>query len=419
MLARVPDTGRYELHELLHQFAREELDQAGEAEKVLAAHAAYYQHFVQQRERRMMGASQILAVDEIQADLDNIRQAFSRLVETRNFEAVRLMLPGLYWFCEMRSRFHEGEAMFRLAAEGLAPRPEEVPQGAWGLALLSWFDMHMYIEWFESYQEIASQARACLEQTFSSGDSQGAGASLVLLGEIAQHQGDSETAIRNWKEAMQVFPDLDVVYWVNIRIGLCYEADQQYDEAIQAFRGSLERGKQTGEAVKTAWSLENIGETLILQGKPAEAETYVEQALSLFQQLGTPIGVLSSIYSQSQVSFSLGKPGSARELAEEAARLARQIRWAALVQKTDAWLRQLDPQLARAPEAAMLRQDEPLSQRELDVLRLLKSEMAGPEIARTLVVSLNTVRFHTKHIYQKLGVNSRLEAIRRAKDLGL
>ncbi len=52
-------------------------------------------------------------------------------------------------------------------------------------------------------------------------------------------------------------------------------------------------------------------------------------------------------------------------------------------------------------------------------MQLLKSELTGPEIARSLVVSLNTVRFHTKHIYQKLGVNNRLEAIRRAKELGL
>ncbi|MEM9163753.1 MAG: LuxR C-terminal-related transcriptional regulator, partial [Cyanobacteria bacterium P01_F01_bin.4] len=42
---------------------------------------------------------------------------------------------------------------------------------------------------------------------------------------------------------------------------------------------------------------------------------------------------------------------------------------------------------------------EPLSQRELDVLRLLNTELSGPEIARELVVALSTVRTHTKRIY--------------------
>ena len=62
---------------------------------------------------------------------------------------------------------------------------------------------------------------------------------------------------------------------------------------------------------------------------------------------------------------------------------------------------------------------EPLSERELDVLRLLGSELSGPDIARELMVSLNTLRTHTKSIYMKLGVNNRRAALRRAQELDL
>ncbi|QBR91266.1 LuxR C-terminal-related transcriptional regulator [Nocardioides euryhalodurans] len=62
---------------------------------------------------------------------------------------------------------------------------------------------------------------------------------------------------------------------------------------------------------------------------------------------------------------------------------------------------------------------DPLSQRELDVLRLLDSELTGPDIARRLFVSLNTLRTHTKRIFTKLDVNSRAAAVRRAHQLGL
>ena len=62
---------------------------------------------------------------------------------------------------------------------------------------------------------------------------------------------------------------------------------------------------------------------------------------------------------------------------------------------------------------------EPLSDRELDVLRLLATDLGGPDIARELVLSLNTVRTHTKNIYTKLGVNNRRAAVRRATELGL
>lgn len=62
---------------------------------------------------------------------------------------------------------------------------------------------------------------------------------------------------------------------------------------------------------------------------------------------------------------------------------------------------------------------EPLSARERDVLRLLATDLGGPDIARELVVSLSTVRTHTRSIYAKLGVTSRRAAVRRAGELDL
>jgi LuxR family maltose regulon positive regulatory protein len=60
-----------------------------------------------------------------------------------------------------------------------------------------------------------------------------------------------------------------------------------------------------------------------------------------------------------------------------------------------------------------------LSERELQVLRLLDSELSGPQIARALFVSHNTLRTHTKHIFTKLEVTTRRAAVRRAHERGL
>ena len=62
---------------------------------------------------------------------------------------------------------------------------------------------------------------------------------------------------------------------------------------------------------------------------------------------------------------------------------------------------------------------EPLSQRELEVLRLFATELSGPEIARELVIGLSTVRTHTKSIYSKLNVTNRRAAVQRAIELDL
>lgn len=78
-----------------------------------------------------------------------------------------------------------------------------------------------------------------------------------------------------------------------------------------------------------------------------------------------------------------------------------------------------DPSLSRARSSDSSALIEPLSERELAVLVLLRTELSGPEMARELFVSLNTLRTHIKNIYNKLDVNNRRAAVRRAEELGL
>jgi LuxR family maltose regulon positive regulatory protein len=62
---------------------------------------------------------------------------------------------------------------------------------------------------------------------------------------------------------------------------------------------------------------------------------------------------------------------------------------------------------------------EPLTDREIEILNHICNGLSNREIAERLVISVNTVAFHTKNIYSKLKVNSRIKALVRAKDLGL
>jgi ATP/maltotriose-dependent transcriptional regulator MalT len=85
------------------------------------------------------------------------------------------------------------------------------------------------------------------------------------------------------------------------------------------------------------------------------------------------------------------------------------------------YVRRLLAALGKAEDRTPVKQGviEPLSARELDVLRLLRTDLSGPEIARELMVSLHTLRTHTNNIYTKLGVNNRRAAVHRAEELDL
>jgi LuxR family maltose regulon positive regulatory protein len=77
---------------------------------------------------------------------------------------------------------------------------------------------------------------------------------------------------------------------------------------------------------------------------------------------------------------------------------------------------QAGPPKTQTPKSEMV---EPLSERELEVLRLIAGGLTNQEVATRLFLTLNTVKAHTRNIYGKLNVHSRTQAIARSQELGL
>ncbi|KAE8763917.1 LuxR C-terminal-related transcriptional regulator [Georgenia thermotolerans] len=119
-------------------------------------------------------------------------------------------------------------------------------------------------------------------------------------------------------------------------------------------------------------------------------------------------------------AISLAEPeGYVRVFADEGRALVGVLRAVEKQGDSRAYVRRLLAVAGRREVVAPAGLVDPLSDRELDVLRLLGTDLSGPDIARELVVSVNTVRTHTKNIYAKLGATSRRAAVRRAQELGL
>jgi LuxR family maltose regulon positive regulatory protein len=123
-----------------------------------------------------------------------------------------------------------------------------------------------------------------------------------------------------------------------------------------------------------------------------------------------------------QRAVALAEPeGYVRVLVDAGPPIASLLTAAAKQGGAPRYVRRLQAALGKTDHNGHLKQAliEPLSERELDVLRLLGTDLDGPDIARELVVSLNTVRTHTRHIYTKLGVNNRRAAVRQGRQLNL
>jgi LuxR family maltose regulon positive regulatory protein len=170
---------------------------------------------------------------------------------------------------------------------------------------------------------------------------------------------------------------------------------------LERLLGAAEEGQRAGSVI----------EILVLQALVHQARDDIPAALASLQRAVT----LAEPEDYVRIFADEGPPMASllRAFAKQGAVAKQAI--------TQNYVRRLLAAVNKTGDGTPARQGliEPLSERELDVLRLLGTDLGGPEIARELIVSLNTVRTHTQNIYTKLGVNNRRAAVRRAAELGL
>ncbi|MEO0407435.1 MAG: LuxR C-terminal-related transcriptional regulator [Cyanobacteria bacterium P01_A01_bin.135] len=200
------------------------------------------------------------------------------------------------------------------------------------------------------------------------------------------------------------------------RVAIAQYRQDGTDEVIHPVIGLLTRLLAAAEAQKRTGSMIKI---LVALALAREAQGDVEAAIASLER-----------------SLNLAEPeGYVRVFAEQGTPMARLLQQALTRGITPTYTQRLltaletwgQPSKATSSPPVSLSSSkgspspliEPLSQRELEVLRLLTTELSGPEIARELVVALSTVRTHTKRIYSKLNVTNRRAAVKRAAELDL
>jgi LuxR family maltose regulon positive regulatory protein len=183
------------------------------------------------------------------------------------------------------------------------------------------------------------------------------------------------------------------------------------DDILSYLSRSLQTAEAAGSRIVMAQTL--VWQAMALQalGRVEEACPTLTRALSIaepdgyvrvFIDEGAPMGeLLTKVLADQRTR----RDEASRRMADYVSRLLSALAGKMPVERT----------AAPFPSALV----EPLSEREMEVLRLLASPLSTPEIARELVVSANTVRSHVKSIYAKLNTHGRIEALQRARELGL
>jgi tetratricopeptide (TPR) repeat protein len=281
--------GRYDVHELLRQYASERLaDDPADQAAARDAHTAYYLGLLAKQEAGLKGSRQRAAIQAIDAELDNIRTAWRHALAAGRWPAMAAALESLFLFYEIESLHEEGEDAFGRAATALAalPDPPETVQVLHAnlLARWGWFALRLY-----RFQP----ARAILEW------------SLDLIGRLG--------------------PRRETVFSELLASGPTLTGGRIHSE--ERLRGLVERLRATGDRWSFAFALTTLA---MVAPNTDEAESLLSESLAISRALGDQSGIASCLDELASIASDHAMMQRAIQYWDEALGLYREMgyRWA-------------------------------------------------------------------------------------------
>jgi LuxR family maltose regulon positive regulatory protein len=263
----------------------------------------------------------------------------------------------------------------------------------------------------------------------------------TLLARVCEAQGDRGSALEQIEQAERLDQRSDYALVTALATELRVRLWLAQGDRLAAARWAQERPLQPAEELDAASEIEQtaVARTLIAQDRTEEALSLLASLLEAAQAAGRmahviKIRALQALAFQAQgndvralsaleQALSLAAPeGYVRTFVDEGEAMARLLRRALTEGITVDYAARLLAAFGESPQSASPAAQalvEPLTEREMEVLRLIAAGLSNREIGDELVVAVSTVKSHINHIYGKLDVKNRTQAVARARTLGL
>jgi predicted ATPase/DNA-binding NarL/FixJ family response regulator len=369
-------TARYEIHELLRQYAEEHLRSSAEGQAALyERHCLYYTGFLHKRLPDLIGGKQKEALLAIDADLDNIRAAWQYAVDMGKIEEIDRSVQAFALFYNSRSKHLEGANVFEYTLKKLGLFDSTDPRKmltAIRFQEIAWF--YIRLGRFDDAQAMQERFQVFYARLGIPPIAGAATDPLLLSSIISTIRGDYQAAVRFGKEALEhsyLHPHLvNRQYAQYVLAGATlaqgeYESARQYAEAAYAtaqatqdewfmaysliemgnaacamgdydaarshWKASYAIRKEFDDPEGMAIALHYLGEVALLQEQYVEAESFYEQSLELYRNLNDQGGLARTINGLGSAASSTGNYVAAWQHLNEALQIATEIQFVPLI----------------------------------------------------------------------------------------
>jgi len=502
-LLRVSASGRYDLHELLRQYAAEKLNESGDSNTTSQRHLSYFLYLAEQAEAHQYGREQPIWYDRVEIELNNVRTALAWSLQSEEVEIGLRLAGALNWFFHYRGHWAEGRAWL----EVMAALGSEADASARAKALHSAGELSIMLGDEYRAEQLCREALALARQC---NDKWNIAWALGTLATCLEDKRALDVMINLLDESLALFQELDDAYGQShlLRRRAWRAIDQRdYSNARLMLEEAITRAEEVGDLCARAWALYELGAVSWLgDHQPEQTIAMLLESSSLFRESGSiaeaciplillarveklagnalraqmlyhevlvrvqgtrvfenqpgsilfpGLGSLAAMQSHWEMAAKLLAAGERcipgdfgffpraefdRDVASVRAQLggvAFAADWAVgkamTTEQVIAYaLQEVSPPthamlVERVDDAETMRSglsrsqpaNEGLTDRELNILRLIANGCSNGEIADQLVLATSTVKWYAHQIFEKLEVSSRTQAVAQARIHGL
>lgn len=327
-----PGSLRYELPEVIRQFAAEQLGLAGEQAHMAARHADYYMTLLATQRPNLVGAGQSEALHAVSRDIENIRLAWqwsSDHLAEGGLGQLAQSLDPLFYFYDMRSWFQEGATVFAQTATQVAHYRVTSNQEAG--ATIVWAKLQARHGWFAFHLGHPVESRGLLEESLRQLRPLAPGEAvftLNYLGALLRHLGEFAAAQRYAQEALalaQAHNDpLGASIALNI-LGQLASLQGNIEEARTRLRQALTLKRQIGDRWGLTYSLTYLGRVAQATGDYGAAQKLFQESLLIYQAIGDQRGIAFALQNLADTAYAAHQLDEAQAHYRESLRIYREI----------------------------------------------------------------------------------------------